>query len=101
MENKDEHIHTNKTNQKKEKKTNKESRNPIQDRGRKGATVDPKGSVASPKRDREPMEEMTGGFLRGKPQALTHPILAMVSAAKELKPPKASKVIGIKVIPAD
>ena len=58
-------------NKNKEKKTNKKSRNSIQDRGRKGAAVDPKGSITSPGGDREPLEEMTGGFLWGKPQALT------------------------------
>ena len=67
MENTDEHTHTQQN-----KNNNKKSRNPIQDRGRKGATVDPKGSVASPEGDREPLEEMTSGFLWGKPQALTH-----------------------------
>ena len=41
----------------------KMSGNPIQDRGRKGAAVNPNGSVASPEGDREPLEEMTCGFL--------------------------------------
>ena len=64
-------THTQQKKAKKGKKTNKKSRNPIQDRGRKGATVDQKGSVASPEGDREPLKEMTGGFLWGKHQALT------------------------------
>ena len=70
MENTDEHIHKNKT--KIRKKNKQKAKKPHPGQGKEGGYGGSKGQrVASPEGDRGPLEEMTCGFLWGKPQALT------------------------------
>ena len=66
--------------------------------------MDPDGGITSPEGDRDPLEKVAVRLLWGyRPRRCPRrrPMLAIVLAPKELTSPRASKVMGMKEIPAD